>query len=368
MYSQQEISAAMVVLGHHYDSTEAIKLWSVEVDFTNLQEWLQAVRPSLQQSGGGWVVEFPALGERVSPSGAGFAAVLRSARHHSVGNEGIRLNCVDHLILRFEEPWNFSEVRKLIIDLQRLLTLAMSQAVPVIKVAGYIQEPGPSTETEEPIELHTRWSGRDSKMRKLHPMEMMFTAQMLPAGIGPALARWREYRAKHSAVLDSYFATIFGRLYQNHTFLFLAHALELYHQLHFDGSYQDPKEFGKRIDRIVEAVPDEEKWLRGRLGSANRKTLADRLRDLLAKKPSFAGRLAPDAERFAQQVKDTRNYYTHFDPGLRSNGRVAEGEELFRLSAIMRKFLEASFLDDLGLTDAARRVIGRLDAQYVKRL
>lgn len=99
------------------------------------------------------------------------------------------------------------------------------------------------------------------------------------------LDRWHAYRDRHAAVLSCYFATRFNdRLYSNHEFLFLAHALELYHQLNFPGNYQPRDAFDARIQAIIDAVPGEAEWLRQRLSGANGLRLADRLRRLLEAK------------------------------------------------------------------------------------
>jgi hypothetical protein len=181
------------------------------------------------------------------------------------------------------------------------------------------------------------------------------------------LALWRTYRTKHASVLSSYFATVFNEhLYQNHIFLFLAHALELYHQINFDGAYSSPSEFRARIDKITAAVPDEADWLQKRLANANMKTLADRLRDLVAAKSHFLENLIGDTEAFVGSVKNTRHYYTHFDEQLLKKGKVADGGELVALAQTMRTFLEAVFIDDLGLSDAVRAVVRRVRHTYIE--
>lgn len=273
----------------------------------------------------------------------------------SFDSEGIHITSRDQLSLRFDEPWSFEQVQELVIDLQWLLTLAAGSPVPTTKftyLSSDWQEEG--DKTRKSIEVFMRWPGWKTSRRKLHRSQLLFTAAAFSDGLGPALARWRAYRQKHDAVLSCYFSTVFNEyLYDNHRFLFLAHALELYHQINFDGAYQEPADFKARLDNIAAAVPGEADWLRDRLAGANRKTLADRLRELVVAKQSLLGGLVPDTEKFVQRVKDTRNYYTHYDEGLRRNGRVAEGAELYGITETMRILIEMCFLQDLGISLAA---------------
>ena len=52
------------------------------------------------------------------------------------------------------------------------------------------------------------------------------------------------------------------------------------------------------------------------------------------------------------KVKNTRNFYTHFDTELKEKGKVAEGAELALMLCQMRSLLEICFLKDLGIEGA----------------
>ncbi|MBM4038327.1 MAG: hypothetical protein FJ290_07425 [Planctomycetes bacterium] len=49
---------------------------------------------------------------------------------------------------------------------------------------------------------------------------------------------------------------------------------------------------------------------------------------------------------FAKKVTDTRNYFTHYSPGLKN--RAARGGGLLWLKMKMEKLLEVCFLRELG--------------------
>jgi hypothetical protein len=253
------------------------------------------------------------------------------------------------------------------LDLKWFLSLGWGDPVHILEVTGlregiYLR----GTEAPQIIEVYHQWAGKQIEQRPKDRQEMVFTLEDIGAEFGAMLDRWHAYRDKHAPVLSCYFATRFNEsLYGNHRFLFLAHALELYHQFNFPGNHQPQDEFKSRIDAIVAAVPGEEKWLRERLSHANRLTLADRLRALLAGKKDLTGELISDTEEFVAVVRDTRNYYTHYDDRLRKSGRVAEGVELMKLTERMRMFLEACFLSDLGAPGSAVSRVLKDDRTYV---
>jgi hypothetical protein len=370
-YSTETYNVAMVVKGRHYASRDEIKLDEVYLDFAYLQEWLErrGVRIN-QQEDGKFVVDKPSGEERVSPTGQGYSVVLQSGLGSESNAESVCLSSRELLSFRFDKPWAIERVQELIVDFQWLLTLAAGSPVPVVSITGLSNDwqiTMGDNKACKPMDVFMRWPGWDTSRRSPHRSEMLFTVSAFADGLGPALARWREYRQKHAAVLACYFSTIFNEhLYENHEFLFLAHALELYHQKNFDGARQPPAEFKARLEKIVAAVPGEAEWLHGKLGLSNNKNLAERLIELVSARQSLLGGLVPDVARFAKRVKDTRHYYTHWNEDLRRDGRVAEGEELFRLTEAMRALLEVSFLQDLGISLAAINKVTKPRGTYIK--
>lgn len=341
----------------------------VQLDFTDLQEWL--CTPFLEEKhpreGGKIVVEHPPETERVIRLQRGFSLVLRTWIGGGSNAAGLRFNCQQALELRFDSPVSLRALRGMVLDLQWFLTLARGEPVRVLSVTG-MQKTVKLAGTEVPdiMEVYQRWAGGDLTTRSQIRWNMLFNAKDVGEQLGPMLDRWHDFRDKHAAVLSCYFATRFNEhLYSNHEFLFLAHALELYHQLNFPGNRQPPEEFKTRVEAILTAVPGEAEWLKARLDGANRLTLADRLRVLLEAKKDLISGLIPEPDKFVAAVKDTRNYYTHYDEALRKKGRVAEGVDLMKLTVRMRALLEACFLTDLGAPKKAIKRVLQDDRTYI---
>jgi hypothetical protein len=180
------------------------------------------------------------------------------------------------------------------------------------------------------------------------------------------ITKWFEYHEQLDSVLNLYFAVLFNpSLYINHRFLFLAQALEVYHNTNpeFVGYVQPKADFRARRDRIIlAALPEEKEWLEGKLHYANQKTLAQRLAEILARNKTEAEQFISDFQRFADSVKNTRNYHTHFDEELKEKGKVTDDmAALVRLVSQIETLLGVCILKDLGITGAP---IARLIDRY----
>jgi len=197
-----------------------------------------------------------------------------------------------------------------------------------------------------------------------------------PAGLVPyqeiatqlpdLVVNWFNYYEEMEAILNLYFTAIAqSDIPVNTRFLLLAQALEAYHGRsdRFINVVQSPHEFEVRRDALVAAVPEgERRWLREKLNFANMKTLAQRLNELIADQQSYVAQFINDTERFANVIRWTRNYYTHYgedeeDRIDRGVGRIAQGADIITYYFQMRALLELIFIRDLHLPASA---VGRV--------
>lgn len=358
-----------VVGGLRAPNIDEVNFDEVWVDFSDLQEWLctPPIKHEEQRAAGEIVLKHAPEDSKIISSKLGYTLLLGSQIGTSFTMTDVSFQQKRSLSLQFDPPVSLRKLQPYILELQWFLSLGRGEPARVLRVDG-LQKEVTRGEARFPeiIDVWKGWVGSDVDVRALTRWEMLFTLDDLGNYFGPMLERWQQYREKHAAVLSSYFSTKFNRhLYSNHRILFLAHALELYHQLNFEGAVQPVAKYAARIDGICAAVPEEAEWLRQRLEGANRKTLAIRLRELLEAKRSLIGRLVPDEATFVAMVKDTRNYYTHYDPRLKKNGRVAEGVVLMKLTNDMQAMMEALILDDLGAPNSAVQKVLTVHRTYV---
>ena len=138
-------------------------------------------------------------------------------------------------------------------------------------------------------------------------------------------------------------------MYLESKFLNIAQAAESYHRRRCKNEVLPKPEHDARIKAILSNTPEEyKKWLREKLNFSNEPTLQDRLMDLLDKTKKVMNPLVKDHAKFAKKVRDTRNYFTHWNTDLQD--KAAQGEELFRITQTLLFMLQACLLMELGCT------------------
>lgn len=191
---------------------------------------------------------------------------------------------------------------------------------------------------------------------------MLATFAAVQPNFAALLSRWAEYHERLDAVLSLYFSVRFNRdLYSNHRFLFLAQALEVYHGLTASSAIAPTAEYKQRLKRVLGVVTDEDRdWVGEGLRYANKKTLAQRLNGVSRAPSCGSGTHHGDVRDFADKIRHTRNYYTHFEERMKKRGKVAGEAELILLTERMQRLLEVCFLKDLGLDGpAVRKITGK---------
>ena len=154
--------------------------------------------------------------------------------------------------------------------------------------------------------------------------------------------------------IDDPFYLLFGSFYNvtnalENQFLDLARAIETFHRRLRNNQERPPEEHKKMIDNIVDKVDEsDKKWLEQRLAFSNEPTLHKRLENVMEEvKSPFIDRVISDYEQFVKDVKNTRNFQTHFSPKLEKKAK--NGEELILLTKRLRLILVAAILQEMGL-------------------
>src|SRR5258706_3129255 len=176
--------------------------------------------------------------------------------------------------------------------------------------------------------------------------------------LSQVVARWFERHATidmPSRLAMSILAS--EKLWLHVEFLSLMQALEGFHRGLYPGVYMSAAEYAPVRNALNDAIPsnvgeDHKEALRSRLRYGHELSLRKRL-DTLAESLSERARklIFGQKKKPLQQWIDTRNYYTHWDKALLVN--VLNDEEMHDATIRMRAFLQALYLDFMGLPMAA---------------
>lgn len=194
--------------------------------------------------------------------------------------------------------------------------------------------------------------------RKTISPHLLVPYEEVAAQLPQLITAWFTYYRKMEAIISLYFTAVWSDGIPSTTqFLLLAQALEAYHNRsqQFTSSIQSTPDFRRRLAAILDgmACQAERSWVKEKLQHANQKNLAQRLNDLILRNKTEVARFIRDPVDFANKIRHTRNYYTHFDEDLKRRGKVAEDKNLVMISIWMSAILLISFFRDLGLSQAA---------------
>jgi len=187
--------------------------------------------------------------------------------------------------------------------------------------------------------------------RGVKPWEMLFTFGEARDRIAEVLGAWLDHHDLLEPVFALYFGTLYNpSLYLEQRFTAYAQAIETYDRRRRPTAKErDPAEHKELIREILNAVPEQHRtWLKNELAFSNDLALADRLKHVLSACQNVTARIVGDegVTAFVRLVKNTRNYYTHWDPAGKRKA-ATEPRDLYRLTLQLRTILETVFLLEL---------------------
>lgn len=162
--------------------------------------------------------------------------------------------------------------------------------------------------------------------------EMFFTLAEASPDISTVMKHWFAKQARLRPVFNLFFGIRYHPdIYLDVRFLVFAQAVETY-------DYRRRRKPGS--------------W-----------TLAERIADVLARcqtaSKKIVGPTAADRDAFIKLFKDSRNYYTHYNPKLEK--KAATGAALLLLTIQLQAIIEMSLLRELGFTRRAiDQIMGRV--------
>lgn len=134
-------------------------------------------------------------------------------------------------------------------------------------------------------------------------------------------------------------------------FLSVAQVAESIHSYLYNHPREDKKIFKKKIEEIIASVPDCHKdFVKSKLLQSNSLVFKERLYELLDKCPSsLVDYYISNKDLFIEEIKDSRNYYTHYSGGGKTH--IVKGHELLRLSYCLRLLIIYVIFINIGFSE-----------------
>jgi hypothetical protein len=368
--------ARAAIFGHAFEPDAPIELNEIEVRTTELEQWVGHVPFPVEQSDpkNDAALATVAVTRPQSievPLANGDGAQLRFEIHTSglgIISTDATLRYAAWIGVRFAQRRELAEAVRAVDQLRNFLSLAVGKPLTVLAVDGYRDDVVDEQGHRKPLQmLYSVARNPEPSDRSLQPRQMLFTFGEARDRFAEVLGAWFDHHELLEPVFALYFGTLYNQsLYLEQRFIALSQAIETYDRRRRPKAKErDATEHKDLIRVIVEAVPEQhQEWLKEELAYSNELPLAKRLENVLRACGNVTARIVGDqgAPAFIRSVRDTRNYYTHWDPAGKRRA-ATEPRDLYRLTLQLQTVLETLFLLELdfecqrieGVLERARR-------------
>ncbi len=348
-----DIRSMAALLGRNVPSWHDARFLSAAAEYSLFHEWMG--RDPVKQvtsTGGEPAITFETPPKFLFELTPGVRVQIESTLASTIDVGRLEYLFGHRVWFHFDEPRSIGEIRDSYIHVfLRLLCLLTGSRVFTDSFQltnGSPFESGDSPTIES--ELLQNCGGISEAKRDKHLMTVFYTE--IAGQFEDVVRRWFDCDQRFAPVLDLYLNVKANPMASQTRFLLLAQALEAYHSHSpkFTATELPKGEHKQRLEAVIKTAPVElQGWLKDRLASSNQKTLAMRIDDLLKSNAPEVAKLASSIPDFAEKVRHTRNYYTHYSEELLRSGKVAQGTELIRLSCILQELLEICLLKEIGI-------------------
>lgn len=329
------------------DSWDSLQVSSVKVHYRNLEEWVKVKG-----------LEFGDPMEDRKKKEVNVKYVYREPISFSLPYEGvsarffftlqpfsyevfpksIHLEHSTYLRITSSQPKNLSEFQEYIYRMQSLIIIALYQDTFVDFF-------------EFRLEGNDKWSkfyfhkGKRDKKPLRDIWRMLFNYWEVKDRFDELVAAWFSLCDRleniHPLFIDQF---INESRFDANKFLNIAQAAESLHSILYNHTRLPEDEYKKKLNEIVNSVPEEHKaFVKKKLSQANALILAERLQELVGKCPDeIKKKYFPDEETFIKQIRDSRNYYTHYDKSGKKH--ILEGKDLMLLTERIRLLIVCNIL------------------------
>ena len=255
----------------------------------------------------------------------------------------------------------FSEFMQVLRKVRNFLCLAFDRTVSFTLITGMKPSSTKGAMPHESVDIFGRLEAYDPPKEDFSPGYFLVPFEEVAPNIHQYLPRWLDRYEEFEPTFNLYFAVTANRyMHLEGGFLFLVHGIESLHRRSSTETQMPEAEFEQLLDAILTRCPDQRKpWLQDRLIYANEISLRSRVRQMLCPFNDLFG-TESTRKTFVNQVVNTRNYLTHYDPTLK-NRAVNEPQELLRLHHKMEALVQLHLLELLGMDPEH---IGNLATRY----
>jgi len=349
-------------IGKHFKNSEEIQFSSLQVNFTNLENWLAISPFSLdipKDIKGEWKVKHRWPMEFVAKLPE-LECVIESTHEFKTGGDNItRILWESNAYLKItpNKSKYFDWFWSVIYDLCNFLTLLVDETIYIkrLKAYGDDVEIAPGKITKETVEIFFAQKKYNPK-ENIHPFEMVIPFPRISKDIERVLSLWFAKSQQLRSVYDLFFGIFYNpNMYLQFQFLSLIQAVESFHRVTKGGKYLDDTAWKPYREKLANAIPTElesshRESLKNRIRYGNEYSLRKRISELLESlDEEILSRLSPTKKYFTGIIVDTRNYLTHYDDELKD--KALKNADLYWGIQRLKILISILLLKEIGIQE-----------------
>jgi hypothetical protein len=369
-----EVEVRYALIGEHVASQEEAVFYRLETHLSRVADWLnvQPYKFSRKNRDGdedsalalhhGPDFEMPQL-PHIEIVSLGGELSFNTTLHEQNNRKELRYSYSVPLQVKFKNTKTLEEVIDISTALQIFFSLLVGYPVQPITITADLSNQSFQVDDEElvisPQKVDIYYESTLPWTAKQRPddyeLYLLTNYQQVAGKFDELINNWFEQRIKFGRAIAIFNANLNEKnFYANLEFLTMTQALEsahrnLYGESHFSSSDLEKYEEVRR--NLVEKLsPDISSGflqsLKSKLKYLPHDSLRRRITDSCKRTQSVTQNYLFDIDRFAEEVTESRNYFTHYSSEAES--KAAHGAELYVLTRQLEILLNALFLKELG--------------------
>jgi hypothetical protein len=235
----------------------------------------------------------------------------------------VEMNTEHMFYIELSQPLPFGEWQTSILrPLQNLVSFVSDQAAWInkLQVSRSARRVGPRGRRHPaPVMVYGDWTRNDKELPgNLTPSSFLVSFDEVASAFDRVLSNWLRVSRDFRDALNLFFGPRYAdRMYLESSFLMLAQALEVFHRTKYPATTMVPREEYKKLrNTLIKATPKQyKKLISPLLSRGNDPFLKTRIVELVNYAgPAVTNKVGQPPDRWADDVKNTRNDLTHWNP------------------------------------------------------
>jgi len=355
-----KFNAQYMFIGHHFKSESDLYFDSIYAKLNNLDNWIKnygfkKVDSNLSQKK--TLIEFELPKPIEFKISSNLSAKINFTYSAPFRQETNKITIEQKSELHIKSQIN-KEIKDLLLDFahfQNFITLGtFKPSYPTSLKLGSTLLKRQLRNGEIPliIDFYFRHSALIDKNENYKHNIFLFSFQDIKPNFEIIIEKWYSLEKLIKPITNILIDSFYSKgIFDENKFLNMVQGLETFHRRFRKNKILEEKEHKKRKVEVLTSTPlKHKKWIENLLNFSNEPTLHMRLEQILLELDiKTIQKIIKDKEQFIKDVKNSRNYYTHYDKSLEKKAK--KGSALFYLKEKLKILLICIVLKETGFSN-----------------